>query len=358
MQQKENFMKLTQEQFLQKVGVQKSFLTYHNFGSDISEFLEIGMPYMIMYESLNTKYDRAVMFEFTESKKNYIFSSLSELMSMGPRPPHSHDFYELTVVLSGEIKLQIENDMITYQAGECCLCNKNIHHREIFDTDFEIVLFMFKEEYIRSLLEKDILYSENGTAYTNKTFFHHLFVENQKISFYNAKEYIDFHIKSQFDSDSFLELLNAILLEIAGTRPGKSYMMQGYFCRFIAMIGDETAYHIESHKAKLSKEETLLYQISLLLEQQSGRISRTELEQKLNYNSDYLNRIVKKYTGKTLSEYGKIFMLKEAARMLQNTNQKIGDICEELGYTNRSFFNRLFIERYGMTPTEYRKKYS
>jgi len=42
--------------------------------------------------------------------------------------------------------------------------------------------------------------------------------------------------------------------------------------------------------------------------------------------------------------------------MLKNTDMKIEEICEALGYTNRSFFNRLFIERYGMTPTKYRKQ--
>lgn len=356
MQKNEAVSKLTQAEFLEKVGVSKSFLTYHNFGSDVSEFLEIGMPYMIMYESLDLKHDRAIMFEFTESMKNYIYSSFSELLTLGSRPLHSHDFYELTIVLSGEVKLQIENEIVVYHAGECCLCNKNIHHREIFDTDFELVLFMFKEEYIRSILEKDILYDESGTAYTNRTFFHHLFAQNQQISFYSAKEYIDFRVRDSYDPNRFFELLNAILLEINERQSGKSYMMQGYFCRFISLIQDENSYRIESHQAKLSKEETLLYQVSLLLEQQNGRVSRKEMEQTLNYNSDYLNRIVKKYTGKTLSEYGKIFLLKEAAQMLKNTDMKIEEICEALGYTNRSFFNRLFIERYGMTPTKYRKQ--
>lgn len=348
--------RLSQAEFLERVGVSKSFLTYHNFGSEVSEFLEIGMPYMIMYESLDLKNDRAVMFEFTESTKNYIYSSFSSLAAMGPRPLHSHDFYELTIVLAGEIKLEIENEIVTYRAGECCLCNKNIHHREIFDTDFEIVLFMFKEEYIRSILEKDVLYDENGNVYTNETFFHHLFVQNQQISFYSAKEYIDFRAKDSYEPNQFFELLNTILLEISGKQAGKCYMMQGYFCRFIALIGDEDSYLIRSHQAKLSKEETLLYQVSLLLEQRKGNISRKELEKQLNYNGDYLNRIVKKYTGKTLSEYGKIFLLKEAALLLKNTDMKIGDICEQLGYTNRSFFNRQFIARYGMPPGEYRKR--
>ena len=78
------------------------------------------------------------------------------------------------------------------------------------------------------------------------------------------------------------------------------------------------------------------------------------MEKKLNYNSDYINRVIKKYTGQTLSDYSRAFLLKEAAELLKNTDKRVGEICEELGYTNRSHFNRLFIERYGMPPAEYR----
>lgn len=36
--------KLSQEGFLKKLGIPKTFLTFHNLGSYTSEFVEIGMP--------------------------------------------------------------------------------------------------------------------------------------------------------------------------------------------------------------------------------------------------------------------------------------------------------------------------
>lgn len=95
--------------------------------------------------------------------------------------------------------------------------------------------------------------------------------------------------------------------------------------------------------------------MSHMLQNRKGRISRGELEAKLNYISDHINRAVKKHTGRTLSDYSRSFLLKETAELLKNTDNRVGEICEELGYTNRSHFNRLFIERFGMTPTEYRE---
>ena len=239
-------------------------------------------------------------------------------------------------VLEGELHLQIENETVTYHAGECCLCNKNIRHKELHDSEFEIILFMFQEEYIKSVLEQDLLYDEEGRSCTNHTFFHHLFAENQKLSFYSAKEYIDFRRKKSFDPDDFYRLINAIVLELSESRSGRNYMVRGYFCRFIAMLGDEENYLIQTHQTRISKEERLFYQVSWLLQNRKGRISRGELEKELNYNSDYINRVIKKYTGQTLSDYSRAFLLKEAAELLKNTDKRVGEICEELGYTNRS----------------------
>ena len=347
--------KLSQEGFLKKLGIPKTFLTFHNLGSYTSEFVEIGMPYMIIYEATDRKHGELNSLEFTESNKNYFFSSVSRLDLEGKRSLHSHDFYELTIVLEGELHLQIENETVAYHAGECCLCNKNIRHKELHDSEFEIILFMFQEEYIKSVLEQDLLYDEEGQSCTSHTFFHHLFAENQKLSFYSAKEYIDFRRKTLFDPDDFYRLINAIVLELSESRSGRNYMVRGYFCRFIAMLGDEENYLIQTHQTRISKEERLFYQVSQLLQNRKGRISRGELEAELNYNSDYINRVVKKHTGRTLSDYSRSFLLKEAADLLKNTDKRVGEICEELGYTNRSHFDRLFIERFGMTPTEYRE---
>ena len=356
MEEKEQISPLSRMEFLEKSGINKTFLTYHNLGSSVPEVVEIGMPYMIMYEALDREHDRMTALEFTESRKYYAFSSLEELDRLEPRPLHSHNFYELTIVLSGEVRLQIENEIVTYGAGECCLCNRNIHHKELHDTDFEIVLFMFREEYIRSVLEQDTFYDEKGNAHIRETFFHHLFRKNGKEDVQGVKEYVDFRVKENYDPNVFFRLLNAILMEISADHAGKNHMIRGYFCRFIALLNHEASYQIRFHRTKPSKEEVLFYEISQLLEGACGRIGRRELEEKLNYNSDYLNRIVKKNTGKTLSEYGRVFLLREAARLLRDTDKKVGEICEELGYRNRSFFNRMFAQEYGMTPTEYRRK--
>ena len=41
--------------------------------------------------------------------------------------------------------------------------------------------------------------------------------------------------------------------------------------------------------------------------------------------------------------------------LLKDTDLSIEEICGRMGYSNRYYFNRIFAEKYGMTPSEFRR---
>lgn len=352
-----NYANLSQIELLNQYGVKKSYLTYHNFGSRISEYLEIDMPFMLMYESLNVQQNTATFLEFTNSGHNYVFNTLSALKDLGDRPLHNHDFYEMTFILSGEVELIIEKESVRYKAGECCLCNRNIRHKEVFNSDFEIILLMFKEDFLLKLLSDNVTYTEEGQPITYYSSIMDLIEKNSKIPYFSAKEYIDFRINNMDEAElnNFISLLNASIDEISQKKSGSSYMVKGYLCRFLSLLENSDLYTIQTHQLYSSKEEDLLHNITHQLEETRGRITRSELEQKLGYNCDYMNRIVKKYTGMTLNEFTRLFTLLKAESLLLNSDMSIGEICHSLGYSNRNYFNQIFTKRYNMPPSEYRK---
>ncbi len=59
-------------------------------------------------------------------------------------------------------------------------------------------------------------------------------------------------------------------------------------------------------------EEQVFERIKLLIEKNYGKYSRQELSRELNYSGDYLNKIVKKFTGLTITRYCQKVLLKEA----------------------------------------------
>ena len=107
----------------------------------------------------------------------------------------------------------------------------------------------------------------------------------------------------------------------------------------------------------LTNDEKIVFQISKAYENKKGIFTRAEIEKITGYNSDYVERILKGSTGYTLVEYGRIFLTKKAAKMLRDTDLSVSSICEELGYSNRNYFNQIFKKQYKMLPSEYRRQY-
>ena len=54
-----------------------------------------------------------------------------------------------------------------------------------------------------------------------------------------------------------------------------------------------------------------------------------------------------------MAVYGVIYLL--AARLLHGSESSILTISDEVGFENLSYFNRSFKQRYGVTPSQYRK---
>ena len=94
--------------------------------------------------------------------------------------------------------------------------------------------------------------------------------------------------------------------------------------------------------------------ISHFIEEKYGRISRDELSGLLNYSGDYINRIVRKFTGLCLFDYSMNFCMKKAAEELLYSQKTINEIAEELHFSNKTHFYKIFKEKYGITPKEFR----
>lgn len=75
------------------------------------------------------------------------------------------------------------------------------------------------------------------------------------------------------------------------------------------------------------------------------------------FSTDYFNRIFFAHTGFNIMEYVRFSRLKKAAHLLKGTNNDILDIALDCGYEAHESFSRAFKNQYGISPSEYRKKY-
>ena len=75
-----------------------------------------------------------------------------------------------------------------------------------------------------------------------------------------------------------------------------------------------------------------------------------------NYNSYYLNRLMKTHTGITLHAYLKDYRLKMAFNLIQTTDLSLEEIANMTGFKNQTHFYKNFKLKYGLAPSHYRKQ--
>ena len=87
-------------------------------------------------------------------------------------------------------------------------------------------------------------------------------------------------------------------------------------------------------------------------------LTTSKLAETLNISPRQLSRIIKATYGKTFHEILTEKRLEYATDRLVTTNHSVTSILCEVGYARSSLFYKDFAEKFNMTPTEYRKKYS
>jgi AraC-like DNA-binding protein len=113
-----------------------------------------------------------------------------------------------------------------------------------------------------------------------------------------------------------------------------------------------------NHTDKLayqSKEEAAILQIFKYIEENYKNSSLTEAAKLLHYDFYWLSHEIKNRTGKTYTEHLQEKRLSQAALLLSSTKLSVEEVALAVGYENKSYFHRIFTERFGSTPRKYAK---
>ena len=75
-----------------------------------------------------------------------------------------------------------------------------------------------------------------------------------------------------------------------------------------------------------------------------------------HFNADYLSKLIKNLTGDNFTSLLQYIKLKETCTLLKNSDYTIEEIMNRVGYSNMSYFYKLFKKNFQLTPVEYRKQ--
>lgn len=86
------------------------------------------------------------------------------------------------------------------------------------------------------------------------------------------------------------------------------------------------------------------------------KIKLEQFAQRVAVNSTYLNRYFNQEYGCSFLQYLTSLRIEQAEMLLRDSNAEIGDICYNTGFNSPSAFHKAFKNRYGCSPSEWRRR--
>ncbi|MET7255953.1 AraC family transcriptional regulator [Dyadobacter jiangsuensis] len=259
-------------------------------------------------------------------------------------PLHSHEEFELNLILSGKgVKRVVGDHTEVIDDAELVLVGNNLphgwlthsyrwqegmpeikevtvqFHRDLFDDKFLKRNQLF---FVRSLLEK----SAKGIAFSRET------IERIKPRLTSLAQ------KSGFDS--MLELMS-ILHDLSVSRDMRTLSNSTF-----------TDENINFNSRRIEKV------FAYMRDNYDKDVNLAGVAKLAGMSEVSFSRFIKKRTGKTFIESLNEIRLGHASRSLINTSNTISEIAYKCGFNNLSYFNRIFKSRNGCTPKEFRDNYS
>ena len=260
-------------------------------------------------------------------KTQFIWSGDTELPAGWALQPHSHDFFHLAYVRRGQLIFRADGLDYPLSDGSLILLPPGVVHAVPKDThnlctQYEVMFRILDPELQFLLATKKVLVLHKAS---------HL----EKLFSYIRIHYKNVDPLCTSCADSFLcTILFSFLTDKAGSEVGfAGYVDSSPYSPLIQRILS----HVEKDP--------------------NGKYDLTGLALALGFNKNYLCTVFRRETGITISEYVNYHRIRKTLITLQyngyNKDVPIHELADQYGYVNASYFNRVFKKYTGMTPTEF-----
>lgn len=90
---------------------------------------------------------------------------------------------------------------------------------------------------------------------------------------------------------------------------------------------------------------------------QNTELTNQEIANKFGYHSYHISRLMKAHTKNTLHDYLTDYRLHMAKNYLRTTSLSVTQVAEKTGFSSYTYFIKLFRERTGISPLQYRRSH-
>jgi len=245
---------------------------------------------------------------------------------------HYHPEYELTLITKGSGMRFVGDSYENFKNNDLVLLGSGIPHTWATEPNNNIkvsaIVIQFSEDFIAKFIDivdfklivKLLQSSSNGLF-----FYEELNIINQLIQL--PKE------KGVKQITSLLNILDDL------TKAKRKSLASNFY--------DSKGYSLNQNRITIV--------LDYLKQHSNENISLSEVASLIHLSVGTFCKFFKKVTGKTFSDYLNEIRIGNTCYLLSETDKTINQIVNEVGFENQAYFNRVFLKKKGLTPSQYRK---
>ncbi len=167
---------------------------------------------------------------------------------------------------------------------------------------------------------------------------------------------------TQAESQSLRSFISMVKQELKGSETDfSSEIIGGLIAATIYKVGDILTHYLTEHPEVDSPihnraEEYFRQFTELLGEHYKHERSVGFYARQLCITPKYLTTLIKRISGKSVSEWIDNYVILEAKTLLKYSNMSVQEIAYYLNFPNQSFFGSYFKRNAGMSPSQYKAK--
>lgn len=242
------------------------------------------------------------------------------------RDKHWHRSIEMFAVFEGSLTFYINEEKYPLVPGEFMLVNSNeIHSVDSPEPNRTVVL-----------------------QFPLKTF----------EQYYTGEQFIWFTHNKKVQDVQVMELIRDMYEAYNKEKCGYELKVKSFYYMLLYLL--VTKYREIDVSADMLKRSRKLNRLSSITnyikENYTSDLSLETLAEIFGYSPAYLSRMFQKYAGINYKSYLQNIRVEYAFQELANTDHTISETALNNGFPNSKAFTKEFIKKYGMKPSEYKRK--
>lgn len=284
---------------------------------------------------------------FLESSEFLFYAAPYRFRKEEVIPSHSHEFFEFVYVAEGDGDHYYKGETFRITEGDVFVIEPGEEHAYRSGSDRPLVVYnvLFQPEVLRRELESlaDV-----------SSFADFFYLE----PFLRTEVRFQGHFRLQPSEQIEMEpLLSRIIHDFQEKKPGYRILTKTRLIELFIFLSRCNQDRKHTSLSALSSDEKVIRHISDFIRKHYAKpLTLTQVSGMCGMSQSGFSNKFKQYVGKTFIEFRNEVRIRIAKELLKQSDRKILDIAQDVGYDDLSFFNKMFKHAVGVSPRQYRSQ--